>query len=169
MFVGKFNGVEIDGVVTVGRTDFKPTVVGTVKWYWKDDELKSYTHRLEHALYFQEYPINIMSSTSLGDQYDDYDGIYIKTNRHSYQFSWNFGQYTRTITHSANCLADIPINCGCEIFGVLIRRIKSQMDPIIYFSTCSYMPQTDFPEDSKFPRVDFGAAIVTNDKYSSYK
>ena len=46
MFVGKLHEVEISGVLTIGGVYFKPTVIGTVKWYWKDDEGKSHTHRL---------------------------------------------------------------------------------------------------------------------------
>ena len=155
------------GVVTIGGTDCKPTGIGTVKWYWKDDKLKSHTHRLERALYFPESPVNIISSTAWDDQYDDNDGTYIKAKRRSSKFCWNFGQYTRTITHSDNCLAGIPINDGYEVFGVLLKRMKYQTDPRIYFFNCSYMTQTDLPEDSKLPRVDFRATIVPDDEYSS--
>ena len=84
----------------------------TVKWSWKDDDGKLHTHRLELALYFTESPANIISSTALADQYDDDDGTYIKTKRHSSELSWNFVQYTRTIKHSDNVLAKIQINDG---------------------------------------------------------
>ena len=49
---------------------------------------------------------------------------------------------------------------------MFLKRMKSQMDPRIYFYNCSYMTQTDLPEDSQFPRVDFGTAVVTDYKYS---
>ena len=102
----------------------------------------------------------------MSDHYDDDKGTYIKTKCHSYEFSWNSGQNISTITHSSNCLAEIPINDGYEVFGVLRRRIKPQMDPKIYFRNCSYMNQKDIPEDYQFPRFDFGTAIVTDDEYS---
>ena len=167
IFVGKLHEVKFSGVATIDRTDFKPTGIGTVKWYWKDNEGNSHTLRLERALYFTESPFDIISSTSLTDQYDDDDGTYIKTKRHSSESSWNFGQYTRTITHSATCLDEIPINDGYEVFGVFLKRMKSQMDPRIYFLNCYYMNQNYPPEDSTPPRVDFGSAIVPYDEYSS--
>ena len=34
-------------------------------------------------------------------------------------------------------------------------------------ANCSYMTQSDLSEDSQPPRVDFGAAIVPVDEYSS--
>ena len=124
MFVGKVHEVTIYGVATIGRTDFKPTGIGTVKWYWKHDEGKSHTHILERALYFPESPVKTISSTALADHYDDNNGTYIKTKRLISEFSWNFGQYTRTITHSANYLAEIPINDGDKVFRVFLMRIK---------------------------------------------
>ena len=129
MFVGKLHEVDISGVAAIGGTYFKPTIIGTVKWSWKDDEGKSYTYRLERALYFPESRVDIISSNSLADQYDDDDGTYIKTKRHSSEFSWNFGQCASTITYSATYLDEIPINDGYEVFGVFLKIMKSQMDP----------------------------------------
>ena len=83
MFVGKLHEVDIYGVATIGGTYFKPTGIVTVKWSWKDDEGKAHTYRLERASYFPESPVNIVSSTYLADQYDDDNGTYIKTKRHS--------------------------------------------------------------------------------------
>ena len=108
-----------------------------MKWSWKDDEGKSHTHILERALYFPESSVDIIISIALADQYDDDEGTYIKTKHHSSEFSRNLGQYTRTITHSANCFSGIPINDGYEVFGVFLKRMKSQMEPIIYFCNCS--------------------------------
>ena len=153
MFVGKLHEVDIFGVATIGGTDFKPTGMGTVKWSCKDDEGKSHNHRLEHVLYFPESPVKIISSTALADQYDDSDGTYIKNKRHSSEFGWNCLQYNRTITHGTIFLAEIPINDGYELFGVFLKRMKSQMNPRIYFCNCSYMTQTDLPEDSKSPEL----------------
>ena len=137
MFVGKLHEVEISGVVMIGGTHFNPTGIGTVRWSWKYDKEKSHTHRLECALYFPESPVNIISSTSFADQYYDDDGTYIKTKRHSSELSWKFRQYTRTITHSAIVLAEIPINDGYEVLGVFLKIMKSQMDPKQYFCNCS--------------------------------
>ena len=151
MFVSKLHEVEISGVAIIGGTDFKPTPIVTVKRSWKDDEGKSHTHQLERALYLSESPVNIIISKSLADKYDNDDGTYIKTNCHISEFSCNFVQYTSTITHSADFLAEIPINHVYEDFGVFLKRMKSQMDQRIYSCKCSYMTQTDLPEDSQFP------------------
>ena len=113
------------------------------------DEGKSHTYKLERALYLPESHANIIISTALSDHYDDYEGTYIKTKRHRSVFSWNLGQHMRTITHSANCLDGIPINYGYEVFGVFLSRMKSQMDPNIYFSNCYYMNQIDTPDVSQ--------------------
>ena len=75
------------GVWTIGGAYFKPTGIVTVKWYWKDDEGNAHSHTLEHALYFPESPVNIISSTDSAYQYDDDDGTYIKTKCHSSEFS----------------------------------------------------------------------------------
>ena len=133
MFVGKLHEVNISWVATICGTYFKPTGIRTMKWSWKGDKRKSHTHRLEHALGFPDSPVNTIRSTALDYQYDDDDGTYIKSKLHTYEFIWNFGQYPRTITHSANCLAEIPINDGYEVFGVFLKRMKSKMDPRIYF------------------------------------
>ena len=103
----------------------------------------------------------------MGDQYDDDDDTYIKSKRHSSEFSLNFGQYTGTITHSVNCLAEIPINDDYDVFGVFLKIMKSQMDPRIYFCNYYYVNQTCFPDDSQFPRIYLGASILPNDDYSS--
>ena len=50
MFVGKIPEVEIARVATIVGTDFKPELTVEIKWYWKDDEGKSHTHKLEHDL-----------------------------------------------------------------------------------------------------------------------
>ena len=167
MCVRKLNEVNISWVATISGTDFTPTGIGTLKWSWKYDKGKSHIHRFERALYFPDSPVNIISSTDLDDQYDNNDVTFIKTKFHSSEFSWNFRQYTLMITHSANCLAEMPINDGYEVFGVFLKRIQYQMDPRIYFCNCSHMTQTDLPEDKQFPQVDFGAAIVPCKEYSS--
>ena len=51
IFSGKLHEVEISRVATIGGTDFKPTLIGTVKWSCKDDKGKSHNHKLERALY----------------------------------------------------------------------------------------------------------------------
>ena len=62
-------------------------------------------------------------------------------------------------------MAEKTTNNVHEVFGVFMKRMKSQMDRRNYFCSCSYMTQTDLPEESQFSRVYFGAAIVTDDKY----
>ena len=49
MFVWKLHEVEIDGVETIGGKDFNPTVMGKLKWSWKDDEGDSQTRKLERV------------------------------------------------------------------------------------------------------------------------
>ena len=50
---------------------------------------------------------------------------------------------------------------------MFLRRVKYKIDPEIYFSNCYNINKTALPEDSKFPRVNFSASIVTDDEYSS--
>ena len=92
MFFGKLHEGGIYGVEIIVGIDFKPAGIGTVKWSWKDDEVKSHNHRLERALYFSESPVTIISPTALDDQYDDEDGTYTQTKRRNAECSWNFGQ-----------------------------------------------------------------------------
>ena len=95
----------------------------------------------------QSPPLTSSAQHLFADKYDDDDGTYIKTMRHSSGIICNLGQYTRTITHNATFLAEITINGGYEVFGVLLKRMEYQMDPRIYVYNCSYMTQTDLPED----------------------
>ena len=89
---GKSHEVDIYGAVTIGGTYFKPIGIGTMKWSRKDDKGKLHNHILKRALYLPDSPVNIIISTFLAYQYDDDNGTYIKTERHSSELSWNFGQ-----------------------------------------------------------------------------
>ena len=62
-----------------------------------------------------------------------------------------FLKHIRTITHIVNCLVGITINYGYGVFGVLLSRMKLQMDPKNSFSDYSYIIQTDLPEDTQHP------------------
>ena len=58
----------------------------------------------------QSPPLTSSAQHLFADKYDDDDGTYIKTMRHSSGIICNLGQYTRTITHNATFLAEITMN-----------------------------------------------------------
>ena len=56
------------GVATIGGTDHKPTGMGDVQIFITDEKLNDVKIILKNALYFPDFPVNIISVTALSNQ-----------------------------------------------------------------------------------------------------
>ena len=52
-----------NGVSTIGGKYLIPKGIGTVIWYWTNDEGKMHTNKLNNAIYFPDSPFNIPRAT----------------------------------------------------------------------------------------------------------
>ena len=77
------------GIKKIGGTDFKPSSIGTVKWYWQDDDGRNHEFILEKVLYFTNSPVHILSIEALSDGFDKNEGAWIHTKEKASVFKWN--------------------------------------------------------------------------------
>ena len=87
MFV-TFNTKKSGLVATIGGKLNQPSVIGTVKWTWKDDGGAVHTEQLDNTLYLTKSPINIMSVTELANQFKNVEGTAIYTKINHSLFYW---------------------------------------------------------------------------------
>ena len=66
--------------------------IGTVSWYWTDDEGKMHTSKYNTIIYFTASPVNILSTTVLAESIKDYEGTWVLTKRKYHIFTWDFGK-----------------------------------------------------------------------------
>ena len=88
------------GVSTIGVKDIISKGIVIVSWSWPDDEGLLHTNKFNNVLYFPESPINIISTTSLDESMKDYEVTWLLTKISYYIFTWDFGLYIKTISHS---------------------------------------------------------------------
>ena len=86
-------------VAKIGGAKNSTAGMGTTRWRWKDDGGKQHTIDVDNVLYLPQSPVNILSITSLSDQFNDDDGTGIDTKRSKSHFYWNRIKHQRTITH----------------------------------------------------------------------
>jgi hypothetical protein len=98
--------------------------MGTVRWIWKDDDGKSHTIEVQDVLYFPESPVNILSVTSLANQFNDDEGTGIDTKRNKSLFYWDHNRHHRTINHPPSNLPELPINEGFNFAGLYSRAVR---------------------------------------------
>ena len=80
-------------VATIGGAKNSAAGMGTTQWSWNDDDGTHHTIDVENVLYFPQSPVNILSITSLADQFNDDDGTGVNNNcskSHSY---WNHNKH----------------------------------------------------------------------------
>ena len=99
MFTDRINPITSNGVATIGREYIIPKGIGTVIWYWNDDEGQLTTNKLNNVLYFTESPVNILSETILTGFMNYDEGTWVPTKSRYSIFTWDFGKYKNTISH----------------------------------------------------------------------
>ena len=94
----------LPGVMTIGNEKSNPVGTGTVIIKIRDKTATLQEIILKNVLYFPSSPVNVISVTSLADQFGDNDGTWIKTKRYSSVFVWNFGQFEVEFDHPSSSL-----------------------------------------------------------------
>ena len=142
MFVGKLYEVDISGVATIDKTNFNQIGNGAVKWSWKDEEEEDKSLYMKHQAEIENGNCSYMTQPDLPDDS---------------KFPWvDFGA------------AIVPVDdYSSEEEEEDDESLYMKHQAEIENANCSYMTQPDLPEDSQFSPVDFRAAIVPADEYSS--
>ena len=83
--------------------------IDTVIWYWNDDKGKLHTNKFNNEIYFTESPVNILSATAVTESMNFDQGTWVLKIKYS-NFTWYFGKYIKTISHSENWLLLLEIN-----------------------------------------------------------
>ena len=96
----KIEPIISNGVATIGGKDLIPKWIFRVIWSWTDYEGKLHTNKLKNVLYFPQSPVNILSVTSLSESMKYYEVTWVLTKIKYSIFTWNFGKYKETISHS---------------------------------------------------------------------
>ena len=89
--------------------------------------------------------MNILSITSLADQFNNDDGAGINTKRSKSHFYWNHNKHQGTITHPPSNLTEMPVNEGFSL-----ARMYTQMVGAKVFTTkqhCHFHASTLIPND----------------------
>ena len=68
--------------------------------------------------------MNILSVTSLADQFNNNEGKGIDTKRNKSLFYWDHNRYHRTINHPPSNLPELPINEGFTFAGLYSRAVR---------------------------------------------
>ena len=122
---------------TIDQKPVKITQMGSVEWSWKDDSGDKHTYILHDVAYFPSAPVNLLSLTCFAKQLADPEGTRIDTGLVNSIFTWDNGQYTRTIYHPITRLAELPINESFMNVRNLHRKLASSSDPKFTGTTTS--------------------------------
>ena len=126
MFIGPMRRTAQHSVATIGGKKNIALGIGTVSWRWKDDNGKDHTIEVHDVLYFPKSPVNILSVTSLAEQFKDDEGTGIDTKRSKSRFYWQ-GKYVRTINHPMSNLPELPINEGFSLMANFSRLFSRKV------------------------------------------
>ena len=97
MFTDNIEPIISNEVGTIGGNNIITKSIGTVIWYWTDDDVKMHKNELNNLLYFTDSPFNIISATVLAELMKDDEGTWVlKTVKYS-SFTWYFVKYKNII------------------------------------------------------------------------
>ena len=71
--------------------------------------------------------MNILSITSLEDQFNNYDGTGINTKRSKSYFYWNHNKHQQKITHPPSNLPELPVNEGFSLDGMYTQMVGAKV------------------------------------------
>ena len=114
-------------VATIGGAKNSAAGMCTTQWSWKDDDAKHHTIDVENVLYFPQSPVNILSITSLADQFNDDDGTGVNNNRSKSHSYWNHNKHQQTITHPPLNLPELPVNEGFSLAGMYNQMVGAKV------------------------------------------
>ena len=120
------------GIKKIGGTDFKPSSIGTVKWYWQDDDGRNHEFILEKVLYFTNSPVHILSIEALSDGFDKNEGAWIHTKEKASVFKWNQEIFVQHFGNSTAHLPELEPTSSFDNFA-----------DVFPFSLTSFIPKTN--------------------------
>ena len=91
----------------------------------------------KNILYFPNSPVNIISLVCLADHFNDDNGTYVTTRRIITAFTWDHGNYIKSLAHSENRLPEIMVNKDyntlqtCKIRDILPASAFSTFESIL--------------------------------------
>ena len=88
-----------NGVETIGAKDIIIKCIFTVSWTWTDDKGQLHTNKGNNVLYFLEYPLDILSATTLSESINENEVTWVLTKIKYYFFTWDLGKYKNKIAH----------------------------------------------------------------------
>ncbi len=141
------------GVLTIGNKESRPVGVGIVPIHITDDHGTKHKILLQKALYFPDSPVNIISVTALADLYNDDEGTWVKTKRHSSILTWDHEQNSIEFHHPTTRLPVISINSGndeFEAFCSLFDDSSDKNNSPMAFATCHSTLPLDSCDDVCF-------------------
>ena len=106
---------------TIGVKGHKPSGIGTIKWVWHDDSVKSHGYLVEDVLFFPRPTINILSLTCFTRQLNDLTGTGINTPQLKSPFYWDQKKFFLTIQHTPSNIPEIFINEGFALSTISVR------------------------------------------------
>ena len=127
MFISLPRRTDQHYVATIGGAQNSVEGMGTTLWRWKDDSGQHHTIDVENVLYFPQSPVNILSITSLADQFNDDDGTGINTKRRKSHFYWNHNKHQRTITHPQSNFLELPFIEGFSLAGIYTQMVGAKV------------------------------------------
>ena len=87
-------------VATIVVKYLRPKGIGIVFWSWTDNRSQLYPNNLKDLIYFTNSPVNILSKTGLDNSMKDDKGTWSLTKIKDSAFTWDFKNYSKTISHS---------------------------------------------------------------------
>ena len=79
MFSEKIDPIISNWVATIGGKYLITKDIGTVSWYFTDDEVKLHTNKLKNVLYFTDSPVNTLIATVINESIKDDEVIWVLT------------------------------------------------------------------------------------------
>ena len=79
MFTDNIETITSNVVATIGGKYLIPKDIGTVSWYFTDDEVKLHTNKLKNVLYFTDSPVNTLIATVINESIKDDEVIWVLT------------------------------------------------------------------------------------------
>jgi len=131
----------LEGVATIGGSNFYPESVGRLPLSWKDEEGNPFSIVLENVLYFPQSPVNVLSITRLADQLeDDPFGTYIKTGRGKSELVWQKQSRKLMLNHgSGHGLPELVVNQNNKF--LVNSSVLAPYDSIDCNSSATVLPE----------------------------
>ena len=100
IFTDKIETIIYNGGANTVRKYLIPKGIGTVIWYWTDDNGELHTNTLNNLIYFTDSPFKRLSATALAKSMKDYEVTWVLTKSKYYTLIRYCGNYRKKISNS---------------------------------------------------------------------